>query len=267
MTNNDEIHYKHWTCDTPKAAVILIHGLGEHCGRYEALGDFLTSNNIALSAIDLPGHGQSSGDAGHIDDFSDYQQAVLDLHQTAALQYPDLPIFLLGHSMGGLIATDLLLDFQYLFRGALLSGAAIQSPQQPPNWQMNVIRFIAKIFPKLKLIKLEASKISRDPDVVKNYNDDPLVSKEKLSASFLSSMFTTMTACKNRAFEISLPINIMHGGGDVITSPAGSQYLHDNISSSDKTLTIYEGLYHEIFNEPEAMAIYQTMLAWVKARL
>ncbi len=264
MASNYDIYQTHWSAEKPKAVVLLVHGLGEHCNRYSALGEFLQNHNYALYAIDLPGHGQSSGSAGHIDSFNSYQQAVLDYYQEIRSQYPNLPIFLLGHSMGGLISTHILLDNQQLFKGALLSGAALQSPQQPPNWQMKIIALLAAIAPKLKLIQLDASKISRLPEVVEKYNNDPLVGKEKLSASFLINMFKTMTLCKQRAGEITLPIKIMHGGEDVMTSAEGSQFLYDNISSTDKTLNIYSGLYHEIFNEPEAMDIYKEMLEWLE---
>jgi alpha-beta hydrolase superfamily lysophospholipase len=149
----------------------------------------------------------------------------------------------------------------------MLSGAAIQSPQEPPAWQVATIKLVAKLFPKAKMLALDASAVSRDPAVVEKYMADPLVSKEKLSAQFLVSMTEAMQQCKNNAKKITLPLKIMHGSADVMTAPSGSQLLHDTVSSSDKEVTIYQGLFHEIFNEPEGDTIFAEMVTWMDARL
>ncbi len=264
----DGLYFHTWSPNKDtKAAVILVHGLGEHCHRYEALAAHLNQNGIAVCAMDLPCHGQSAGPRGHIESFGDYQTAVLTLVEKAQADFPQVPLFLLGHSMGGLIASHLLLEHQSLFKGALLSGAAIQSPQEPPAWQQSIIKGMAKLFPKAKMIALDASKVSRDPKVVEAYFADPLVSDEKLSARFLASMMETMNAVKAGAQNISLPIIIMHGTEDVMTATSGSEFLHDHVSSSDKTLRLYDGLYHEIFNEPEGPKIFEEITAWMHERL
>jgi len=268
-TTEDGLYYRHWAPEDnrPQATIMLIHGLGEHCQRYNALGEYLTNSGFALSSMDLPSHGRSEGKRGHIDTFDVFQQAALGLYDKTLSRHPDAPIFLLGHSMGGLIAARLLLDHQQKFQGALLSGAAIQSPQEPPAWQVTVIKTIAKLFPKAAMLQLDASGISRDPKVVDAYMADPLVSKDKLSAKFLVEMTNTMERCKTNAADISLPLLVMHGAADLMTAPAGSKLLHDSASSSDKQLRLYEGLYHEIFNEPEAQDIYAELVAWITKRL
>lgn len=263
MPKTENIYSRNWSVDNPKAVILLVHGLAEHTERYHAIGNYLTVNQYSVMAIDLPGHGRSGGVPGHIDQFSNYRTAIRQLHKTASQKYPNTPIFLLGHSMGGLISTQLLLDHQKLFQGALLSGAAIETPQEPPAWQTNIIKLISKIAPTLGLLKLDASGISRDPNVVKAYMNDPLVYKGKLSARFLVEMSSAMDDCKVRAKKIKLPIIIMHGGNDLITKPEGSSYLYEHISSTDKTLKIYDGLYHEIFNEPEAQNIYADIISWL----
>jgi len=261
-------YYKDWTnTESPKAAVVLVHGLGEHCHRYQALATHLNENDIALCAMDLPGHGKTHGVRGHIDSFDDFQDAVLTLLANTKKQFPQSPLFLLGHSMGGLIASKLLISSQDEFTGAMLSGAAIQSPQEPPAWQQTLIKCIAKIFPKAKMLALDASKVSRDKEVVKNYYSDPLISHEKLSAQFLISMMTAMNEVKDNAKRIKLPLLIMHGTADVMTAPAGSQWLYENVSSTDKLLKMYEGLYHEIFNEPEGPEIFTEMTNWIEQQL
>ncbi len=262
---NTHIYYKQWQPqDDQKAVLVLVHGLAEHCHRYEPLAAYLSKHNIAVSSMDLPGHGRSDGIRGHIDSFEKYQTAVLDLVEKTKLQFPDTPLFLLGHSLGGLISSKFLLEHQSYFQGALLSGAALQTPQEPPAWQQTIIKVIAKLFPKTKILTLDASKVSRDQEVVDAYYADPLVGHEKLSARFLVSMINTMTEVKNNADKINIPLLIMHGTSDVITSPSGSQWLHQAISSKDKTLNMYDGLYHEIFNEPEGPQIFSEMRDWIE---
>ncbi len=268
-TTENGLYYRQWSPEksTPKAAVLLIHGLGEHCQRYNALGSYLSNAGFILSSMDLPCHGQSEGRRGHVDSFDVFQRAVLSLYEKIRTAHPETPIFLLGHSMGGLIATKLLLEHQDKFSGALLSGAAIQSPQEPPAWQVVVIKTIAKLFPKAAMLQLDASAVSRDPKVVEKYMVDPLVSKDKLSAKFLVEMTNTMQECKTQATKITLPILIMHGSADVMTAPEGSKLLHQSVNSSDKALKLYEGLFHEIFNEPEAQDIYAEITDWMTKRI
>jgi alpha-beta hydrolase superfamily lysophospholipase len=263
----NNIYQKGWNqTPEPKAAILLVHGLGEHCERYQRLGEFLNLSNYCLYSMDLPGHGQSAGHPGHIDRFNDYCDVVLSRYQQIKRTHPELPIYLLGHSMGGLIATKVLLDHQTLFAGALLSGAAIESPQAPPTWQVLIIKFISKVRPQAPMLALDASGVSRDAKVVTAYEQDPLVHHGKLSARLLAELTNAMQDCQTRAQNITLPIKIMHGGADVMTSPSGSEYLYQNVASQDKSISIYDNLYHEIFNEPEAQDIYTEMVEWLDDR-
>lgn len=273
-TLENGLYFRHWPvtskntpASSPKAVVILVHGLGEHCQRYESLAVHLNSAGYAVSSMDLPSHGKSDGIRGHINSFNDFEEALLKLHTHTQMLYHSTPLFLLGHSMGGLIATKFLLNHQDKFAGAMLSGAAILSPQEPPAWQVVIIKIIAKLFPKAPMLALDASAVSRDPKVVEKYMNDPLVSQAKLSAQFLVSMTNTMDECKDKAKSIHLPIKIMHGSADVMTAPQGSQLLYDSITSKDKMITLYEGLYHEIFNEPEAEKIFDELVHWMDQRI
>ena len=266
--DDNGLHYRFWPgSEEPKGVVMIVHGLGEHCERYDTVANSLNTAGFAVGSMDLPGHGHSQGDRGHIAQFSDYEAAALSLHSKLKTDYPNLPIFLLGHSMGGLIAAHLLLTHQDKFVGALLSGAAIQSPQEPPAFQVVIIKIVAAILPKLGMLQLDASGISRDPKVVEKYMNDPLVNKGKLSARLLVEMFKTMDECVECASNINLPIRIMHGSADDMTAPEGSQLLFDSISSDDKEIEIYDGLMHEILNEPEGPEITEEIIAWMQQRL
>ena len=257
------LYYRTWPAESPKAAVMVIHGLAEHCQRYEHLAERLNQNGYSLYSMDLPGHGRSNGVRGHIDSFDDFQAAASGLLNSMQTECPDIPKFIIGHSMGGLIVSRFLLDHQDQFAGALLSGAAIQSPQEPPAWQVSLIKGIAKLFPKARMLALDASGISRDKAVVDKYMQDPMVGKDKLTARFLVEMTNTMETVKAAANNISLPLLIMHGTADNITAPSGSELMHNNCTSVDKTLTLYDGLYHEIFNEPEQEKVFDDVIQWL----
>ena len=269
-TTENGLYYRHWPLEDnikPKAVVLLVHGLGEHCQRYDHVASFFTKASYALCSMDLPGHGKSEGARGHIDSFELYQTAILELFERVKTLYPNTKIVLLGHSMGGLIATQLLLNHQDKFAAAMLSGAAIKSPQEPPAWQVVIIKTIATFFPKAKMLALDASAISRDSEVVRKYMNDPLVSQEKLSAQFLLGMTNSMEECKSNASRIELPLLIMHGSNDAMTAPEGSEFLFESVGSTDKELKIFDGLFHEIFNEPEKEQVFADMLEWMASRV
>ncbi len=261
------LYYRTWPTDTPKKGVVMvIHGLAEHSQRYDHLAEALNKAGFSLYAIDLPGHGRSDGMRGHIDSFNDFHDAALKLYNKVTAENIATPVFIVGHSMGGLITSRFLLDHQHKFNGALLSGAAIESPQEPPAWQVSLIKGVAKLFPKARVLALDASGISRDKTVVDNYMQDPLVSKDKLTANFLVEMTNTMERVKAEINTVSIPLMVMHGTGDNITAPSGSEFVYNRCASSDKTLKLYEDLYHEIFNEPEQAHVFEDMIDWLQKR-
>ena len=258
-----DLFERRWPVENPKATIVIVHGLGEHSGRYESLVKTLNQSGYAAASVDLPGHGKSAGKRGHIDDFIDYHAAILALTLDLHRQQPDTPVFILGHSLGGLIVSHMMHDHQELYEGILLSGASIQSPQQPPDWQIGITGLIAKIAPNLGMINLDINGLCRDQTVIEQYLQDPLVNRSKLTARFITEMFKAMQTTVDKASEIFKPILIMHGGDDIITDPAGSQMLFDKVSATDKTLKIYNGFYHEIFNEPEAAQVFADVVGWL----
>lgn len=257
-------YYRTWPTDAPKAVVMVIHGLAEHSQRYDHFAEALNKAGFSLYSMDLPGHGRSDGMRGHIDGFDDFQDAVLNLYNRVRADNAQAPVFIVGHSMGGLIVSRFLLDHQGKLNGALLSGAAIESPQEPPAWQVSLIRGIARLFPKARMLALDASGISRDKAVVDKYMQDPMVGKDKLTANFLVEMTNTMEKVKAEIGTVSLPLLIMHGTADNITAPSGSEYVHKQCASPDKTLKLYKGLYHEIFNEPEQAQVFEDVVDWLQ---
>ena len=268
VASGSELYYQHWRCEADaKAVVLLVHGLGEHCARYEAVANVLTTANIAVCGFDLPGHGNSPGQAGFINSFDDFASAVMSFRQNVESWYPGKPIFLLGHSMGGLISSLVLLKNQKQFAGCILSGPAIMSPLKPGAVQMAIINLLSTLVPKVGVLQLDAAGVSRDDAVVEDYINDPLVHHGKVSARLVKELFTSMQEVQDKAETINTPMLLLHGGADSMAAPAGSEFLHQRISSGDKQLEIFDGLYHEIFNEPESPEIHAKLAAWITQRL
>jgi alpha-beta hydrolase superfamily lysophospholipase len=196
-----------------------------------------------------------------------YVDGLRALRDDVRGQDADLPLFLVGHSMGGLIAAAFLAEDQASFRGCVLSGPALQSDVEPPALVMAIVRLISWLAPTVPLIGLDPGGVSRDPDVVAAYVKDPLVHHGKATARLITELSSNMRAALATAPAIELPLLVMHGDADMLTSPAGSQALHDRAGSTDKTLKLYPGLYHEIFNEPERDEVLGDMSAWLEAHL
>ena len=169
--------------------------------------------------------------------------------------------------MGGLISSLYLLQHQDAFVGCVLSGPAIKTDIEPPWIQLQLIRLLSALAPRLGVLQLDANGVSRDPAEVDKYVNDPLVNHDKMTARKVSELFKGMNQIQAEAGRISLPLLLLHGGDDAMTAPEGSRFLHDHVGSQDKTLKIYPGLYHEIFNEPERGEIFAEVLAWCDQHL
>lgn len=261
------VYFQCWEPQAPPGAILLLaHGAGEHSGRYQSLAQFFVGHNYAVAALDHTGHGFSEGIPGHVEAFDDYVRDLAQFHRQLAERFEGVPMILLGHSMGGLIASLYLLHQQSDFVGAVLSGPAIKTDLEPGILQMSLLRLLAFFIPRLRLLKLDAQAVSRDPEVVKDYLEDPLVFHGKMSARMLRELFAGMQAIKTGASGITVPILILHGGADSMTSPEGSRFLYEHIGSSDKSLQIYPGFYHEIFNEPERLEVLELVLNWCESR-
>jgi len=250
-----------------RAGIILVHGLGEHSGRYGHLARRCTDRGFGVFTLDHYGHGKSDGFPGYVERFSVYLDGVRALLDDVFSAHAGLPLFLLGHSMGGLIAAALLPERQSAFRAAVSSGPLFRSDSEPPAIVMWIIRLLAGLTPTVPMIRLDPAGVSRDPKVVRAYVSDPLVHHGKLTARLINEMRKAMTVTLARARDVRLPILILHGEADVLTSPGGSRDYFDHLASVDKTLKIYPGLYHEIFNEPEKDDVIKDVTNWLEAHL
>lgn len=262
------IYYQCWEPEVaPRAILLVAHGAGEHGARYQRLAQFFTGHNFAVAALDHNGHGNSAGVPGHVNSFDDYLFDLEVFQREIASLFPSVPMFLVGHSMGGLIGSLFLLQHQERFVGGILSGAAIMTELEPGRVQMLLLRLLAVLTPRLGMLQLDPKGVSRDPEEVRKYVEDPLVYHGKMSARMMRELLAGMNAIQLGAGGITLPMLIMHGEADTMTAPQGSRFLHENISSSDRTLKIYPGLSHEIYNEPERLEVMEEVLAWCEERL
>lgn len=265
---SSRLYQQTWEPDgETRAVVLLVHGLGEHSGRYGHVAQHLTARGFAVYALDHYGHGKSDGHPGFVERFSVYLDGLDALLKKVQAEHSSLPLFLVGHSMGGLIAATYLFANQDAFRACVLSGPALKTDQAPPALLLALNRLLSALVPTLPMIRLDASGVSRDPAVVEAYVNDPLVFHGKLSARLTAELSKTMDYALSRAAEIRIPVIFMHGEEDLLTSPSGSQEMYANVSSVDKTLKLYPGLYHEIFNEPEQDAVLADMSNWLEKHL
>ena len=251
----------------PKAAVLVVHGLGEHSGRYGNVVDALVPRGYAVYALDHIGHGKSEGGREVVERFEDFTDTLTTYLGMVKGWQPGKPVFLLGHSMGGLIACVYLLDHQAEFRGAVISAPAIKVGEAVPKATIVMGKILSVIAPKMGVLALDASGISRDPAVVAAYVNDPLVFHGKTPARLAAEMLKTMQRVSAEIGTIRLPFIAVQGSEDRLVDPGGAQMLYDGASSKDKTLKVYEGFFHEVCNEPECALVLDDIGAWLDAHV
>ena len=262
------IFWQQWLpSSVPRAILLVVHGLAEHGGRYANLVDHFVPRGFAVCAHDHPGHGQSDGPRVYVRRFADLTDA-LDRHvERIQAEHPGLPVFLIGHSFGALIAARFLLDRQDAFTGAVLSGSLVKIPDHVSSLTVTISHILSTLIPKAGLVGIDPSGVSRDPAVVRAYVDDPLVYHGKTTARLGCEMLKGMQQVTAGASRITLPLLILHGGEDRLVDLAASHMLHAQVGSTDKDLIVYDGLHHEIYNEPEHPTVLADVEAWIVRRL
>ena len=252
-----------------KAMVVIVHGLAEHCGRYAHVAAALNEHGYGVGSYDQHGHGKSdpSGPKAVIDTF-DGLWDDLDIFMARARERADgKPLFLLGHSMGGEIIVGYVLDRKPEVKGLLASAAAVQISDDISPLLITVASVLSKIAPKMPTVVLDGTAISRDQAVVDKYDSDPLNYRGGVPARTGGEMNRIIKFIKANMEKITLPILIMHGTADRLADPQGSKDLYARVQSTDKTLKLYEGFYHEILNEPEQGEVIADMVQWLDAHL
>jgi acylglycerol lipase len=262
------IYYQCWLPEgNAKAVLLVVHGWAEHSGRYKNLVDYFVPRGYAICALDHRGHGRSEGPRGYIDRFSDYLIDLKTFFDLVRSQHSDAKIFMVGHSLGGTISTAYVIEHQHELAGLLLSGASLILGSGMPSALIPLARICSVLIPRMGIFVLDATAISRDKAVVDAYVNDPLVYRGKVTCRFAAEMLKMLRRLPTQMPEINLPILVMHGTDDRLGDPEGSRLLYERASSKDKTLKLYQGFYHEIFNEPEHEQVLSDMEGWLAARL
>jgi acylglycerol lipase len=260
------IYYQGWLPDGDvKAVLFIVHGLGEHCGRYANVVNHFVPLGYAVYGLDHIGHGKSDGGREQIVRFEDFTEPLVAYYKMVKGWQPGKQIFLLGHSMGGLIACYYLLDHQADFKGAVISAPAIKIGENISPATITLSKVLSAIAPKAGVLALDANLISRDPEVVKTYVNDPLVFHGKTPARLGAEMLKAMMRVTAEVQTITLPFIAIQGKEDKLVDHAGTQMLYDKAGSKDKAIKIYEGLYHEVFNEPERAVVLKDVETWLQA--
>ena len=263
-----ELYYQRWEQDNgdSKATFIIIHGLGDHSGRYMNLVNVLVANGICVLAFDIRGHGRSPGKRGAIGQFSEFRQDVDAFVDLIRSQQPqDLPLFLMGHSLGGLIVLDVALHGISGVDGIIISSPALDSGGISA-FLMSASKVLSRIWPNLGIkTGLDVSGISRDPDVVTAYHNDPLthgIGTPRLA----TESSKTMSWCFDNAERLDIPILMIHGSSDRITSPQHSRQFFEQITHADKTYLAFEGGFHSSHNDIDHEQATSEILNWLEAR-
>jgi alpha-beta hydrolase superfamily lysophospholipase len=267
-----ELVWQSWTPQTPRGSIIIVHGLAEHGGRYRETGEFLAANGWAVYACDLRAHGLSADPpkAGrvHVDRFTDYFNDVDAVMGLVQLRHAGLPAIILGHSMGGLIAISYALEKPEALAGAIISSPALGTHPEfkPPLFLKIMVSILSRLAPRLRVDSgLDTQAICRDPQVVQAYIDDPLVS-QKVSARWYSEMMKAMKRAHNNAGSLRVPMLLMQSGADRLVDPAAPGRWAGLAPPGLVEQVQWEGLYHEMLNEPEKDRVRARIIEWLDSR-
>ena len=252
----------------PAGIVIINHGLGEHGGRYQNLFEHMVPFGYAVYTFDMRGHGRSDGQAGYVDRFLDYVNDLDIFSRMVRSRHGVKPLFLIGHSVGGAVAASYTARFHPSLAGLALSSPFIKTGASISRIDAVMARLLSVIAPKLGIDSLDTSALSRDLSVVEAYRNDPLVYHGKVRARVGAELINTMERELPSLFRlIDAPLLVMYATEDRLADPGGSISLFENAGSKDKTLKAYNGLYHEIFNEPEREQVLGDLTDWISSRL
>ncbi|MEO5613273.1 MAG: lysophospholipase [Sphingomicrobium sp.] len=260
------IFTRHWEpAGTPKANLVICHGVNSHGGQYIRAGEEFASRGFAVSALDLRGRGRSEGERFYAESIDDYVSDLGLAIELGRSHHPDLPLFLLGHSAGGVTSVTYALDHQDKLDGLICESFAFRV--YAPNFALKVLEGASHIAPHAHVLKLKMEDFSRDPDWVDQLNADPLTKDEVQPVATVAAFARAGERFEREFNRITLPVLILHGTADKATRPDGSQEFYDHASSTDKTLKLYEGHYHDLLNDLGREAVFDDITSWIGAHI
>jgi alpha-beta hydrolase superfamily lysophospholipase len=260
------IFFRTWHPENkPRGVVVISHGFNAHSGQYQWAAEQLVADGLAVYALDHHGRGKSDGERYYVEKFDDYVADLATFVDIAKSRDPDLPVYLLGHSAGGVIACIYVLDHPAALAGLICESFAHQVPA--PDIALSILRGLAHLAPHLHVLKLKNEDFSRDPAVVAEMNADPLIENEVQPTQTVAEMVRADERLKAEFPRISLPVLIIHGTEDKATRPAGSQFFYNTAGSADKTLKLYEGHFHDLLRDVDKEIVMGDIVSWINARL
>jgi alpha-beta hydrolase superfamily lysophospholipase len=267
-TDGTELYERWWLpVRAAKATVLIVHGLGEHIGRYERLATDLNARGYAVFGYDHRGHGRSGGLRGYVESFARLVDDAETFLAHVRLRRPPEPIFVLGHSMGGTVVTTWAVTRPPKVRGVVLSSPGLKVADGFSPLLIKVGHVLAQFAPKVPTQKLSSKFVSRDPAVVAAYEADPLVYHGGVRARTGAEILDAMERIHGQMEQLSLPFLVFHGTEDRLTDCQGSRDLHSRAGAQDKTIHLYDGLYHEALNEPERERVLGDLVSWLDAHV
>jgi alpha-beta hydrolase superfamily lysophospholipase len=248
----------------PRGVVVIAHGFNSHSGQYGWVAEQFLDAGFAVYALDHRGRGKSEGERFHVENFADYVDDLATFIDLVKSQEPGLPVFLLGHSAGGVIASLYALDHQNELAGLISESFAFELPA--PGFALALLKGLGKIAPHLRVLKLKNEDFSRDPKVVEAMNRDPLIAGENQTASTIAGLVRADEKLRVEFPHITLPLLIVHGTADKAAKPSGSQFFYDTAGSSDKTLKLYQGAFHDPLSDVGRETVIADFLSWIEPR-
>lgn len=249
----------------PRAVVVICHGVNSHGGQYSWAAEQLVAGGLAAYALDLRGRGRSGGERFYVDDVADYVDDLAALVNLAKSREPGVPVFLLGHSAGGVVSCTYALEHQSELAGLICESFAFKVPA--PDLVLGIIKGLSHVAPRLRVLKLKNEDFSRDPSAVQALNSDPLTANEAQPAATVAALVRADERLEREFPRITLPVFILHGSADKATLPSGSQFFFDTAGSKDKTLKLYDGHFHDLLNDIGKEEVMADIRRWIDNRL
>lgn len=261
-----KIHLRSWQpTGTPRAVIVICHGVNSHGGQHAWTAERFVEAGFAVFALDLRGRGQSEGERFYVENISEYVGDVAGTIAIAKSRVPGAPVFLLGHSAGGVVSASYTLDNQAELAGFICESFAFQVPA--PGFALAAIKGLSHVAPRLPVLKLRNEDFSRDPKVVEAMNNDPLTQNEAQPAMTVAALVRADERLKEEFPLITLPVLIMHGTADKATVCHGSEFFHKTVGSKDKTLKLYEGHYHDLLADVGKENVMADIKGWIDKHL
>lgn len=266
-TDNIRLYYEMWFPDHPKANIIFVHGLGDHIGRYAEFVKYFIGRNFGMCLYDQRGHGRSGGRRVHCRSFSDYLRDLSMMIERVHESYPNVPLYLIGHSFGGQVAINFVARYSKGLRGVVALSPNIEPLIKIPNWKKKLADKISRFLPATKFhTEINAANFSHDENVVESAKKDPFMSWH-VTARLGTELLKNLEQLPRMAFQVKVPILFMHGSDDRICSSEATRKFYHSILTQNKDLKIYPGLYHELLNENVRQNIFADIETWLNGQI